>query len=127
MMNRSSKNIFEPATPNLFRVSKSNYTSSKSSLNKLTQQISARTRLSSVQSNAEIPKESQYLWNCCVDIEDPRYPNQPGKMITIDRKSWIEKIEEGTSNIYRFIYGLDGIGYPKNPMGRTGRNLLSFF
>ena len=55
-----------------------------------------------------------------ITVEDPRLPHLSGKMIDIDRKSWITKIDENSSNIYPFIYSFDGLGYPTNPMGRTG-------
>jgi hypothetical protein len=82
-----------------------------------------RTRKNSQQSKAglsEPPKQNIFLWNCIITIDDNRFQAQTGKKITIDRKSWINKIDEQTSNVYPFIYSLDGIGYPKNPMGRTG-------
>lgn len=77
-----------------------------------------RSRLNS--SRTEMAKQNQYMWNCSVTVEDPRLHLQAGKMINIDRTSWIEKINEANDKLYPFIYSLDGIGYPKNPIGRTG-------
>ncbi len=85
-----------------------------------------RTRKNSQQSKAGLDQQQQqkqntFLWNCLITIDDNRLANQSaGKKITIDRKSWITKIDEQTSVVYPFIYCLDGLGYPKNPMGRTG-------
>jgi hypothetical protein len=61
--------------------------------------------------------ENHYMWNCSVEIEDPR---NPGKKIFVDRKSWMAKIDQATSRVFPFIYSLDASGYPKNPIGRTG-------
>ncbi len=57
------------------------------------------------------------MWNAISEID---MPNQPGKKLTIDRKSWITTLDEQTSQLYPFIYSLDSTGLPKNPMGRTG-------
>ena len=113
---KNSQNLVEQSataalTPNLSR-------SNAFNLNE-----TPRTRKNSQQSKVGLEPHKQnntFLWNCTITIEDSRFPNQSGKKITIDRKSWITKIDEQTSNIYPFIYSLDGIGYPKNPMGRTG-------
>jgi hypothetical protein len=63
------------------------------------------------------PKLSTFMWNAISEID---MPNQPGKKLTIDRKSWITTLDEQTSQLYPFIYSLDSTGLPKNPMGRTG-------
>ena len=47
-----------------------------------------------------------FLWNSVVTIESPL---QPGKKITIDRKSWITKLDDKTPK-EPFIYSLDSIG-----------------
>ncbi len=72
------------------------------------------TRRSSMQSLIVKPI---FLWNALTYIDNPM---QPGKKITIDRKSWISRIDEQTSQSFPLIYSLDSAGYPKNPMGRTG-------
>ena len=102
-----------PQTPNLSssRVMSTSHASlSKSHI---------RNRLNSSDNRRDNSKR-QYMWNCSICVEDPRIPLQSGKMINIDRKSWIEKIDEATNKLYPFIYRLDGIGCPKNPIGRTG-------
>jgi len=56
-----------------------------------------------------------FLWNSIVNIElaNARY-------LTIDRKSWITRIDENSAQSFPLIYSLDPMGLPRNPMGRTG-------
>ena len=68
--------------------------------------------------------KNQYMWNCSVEVEDPR---NSSKKLFIDRKSWIAKIDEATSKVFPFIYSLDTSGYPKNPIGRTGNGEINKF
>jgi hypothetical protein len=75
-----------------------------------------RTRKSSQQSIQQ-NKQNIFLWNAITTIENPFHA---GKKITIDRKSWITRIDDQTSQSYPLIYSLDSMGYPRNPMGRTG-------
>lgn len=91
---------------------------SQSSIKSQSRNTIIRSRLNS--SRTDVPKQNQYMWNCSITVEDPRLPLQAGKMINIDRTSWIEKINEANEKLYPFIYRLDGVGYPKNPIGRTG-------
>ena len=50
--------------------------------------------------------ENKFVWNSVVTIDNP---HQPGKKITIDRKSWITKSDEKVTR-EPFIYSLDAIG-----------------
>jgi hypothetical protein len=61
--------------------------------------------------------QAKFLWNSICTIDNPY---QHGKKITIDRTSWISKSENEKMEKVPFIYPLDPIGYPRNPMGRTG-------
>ncbi|CAF0859038.1 unnamed protein product [Brachionus calyciflorus] len=87
----------------------------KSSQQQLDQQTS-RTRKSS-QTSMSQQKQNVFLWNAIAYIDNPL---QIGKKITIDRKSWISTLDEKTQQMNPLIYSLDSIGYPRNPMGRTG-------
>lgn len=73
-----------------------------------------RTRRNSTQSLQV--KVNTFLWNAVTQIDNPL---QLGKKITIDRKSWITKVDEKGNQLVS-IYSLDPNGYPRNPMGRTG-------
>jgi hypothetical protein len=56
------------------------------------------------------PKQNIFVWNGVITIDNP---NQTGKKITIDRKSWISRIDEQTSQMIPVHYALDKIGYPR--------------
>lgn len=102
-----------PGTPRL------SFTRNNQSRTSIENKTGNRSRMNS--SSSIHNRQNQYLWNCSITIEDPRMPKQIGKNITIDRKSWITKYNEASLNAYPVIYSLDGLGYPKNPMGRTGK------
>lgn len=80
------------------------------------QQTLPRTRRNSQTSLGQSIRQL-ILWNGITQIENQNYP---GKMITIDRKSWISTSDEQTMQSFPLIYSLDAIGLPRNPMGRTG-------
>jgi hypothetical protein len=79
------------------------------------QQTLPRTRKSSLQSIHQ-PKPNTFLWNAVTTIENP----STGKKITIDRSSWITRLDEKSGQAYPLKYSLDPAGLPRNPMGRTG-------
>lgn len=70
---------------------------------------SKRDQSSSLQSLNQ-KKENVFVWNGVVTIDNP---SQPGKKIVIDRRSWITRINEQTSQLEPVTYCLDKIGYPK--------------
>lgn len=61
---------------------------------------------SSTSRNQTQIEQNAFLWNSISIIENP---NQPGKFITIDRKSCITKIDDNNIGI-PVIYCLDSIG-----------------
>ena len=79
------------------------------------EKTTSRTRKSS-QHSIQQSAQQKFSWNAVVFMENPL---QPGKKIMIDRKSWITKIDDKMQSVSVY-YGLDPLGYPKNPMGRTG-------
>ena len=62
--------------------------------------------------------KSLFLWNSIFAVDSP-VPSS-SKKITIDRKSWITRVDDKTQQACPLIYSLDASGYPRNPMGRTG-------
>jgi hypothetical protein len=96
-------------TPSLTDLSRSSQT-----------QINQNNRVNSQQSLNQGSSNSKlvYLWNAVTTVD---MPNQPGKKLTIDRKSWIMRYDEQSTQLYPVIYSLDpSTSLPKNPMGRTG-------
>jgi hypothetical protein len=83
----------------------------------LTQPSSKNKFHTSQMSLSHQSRQNAFMWNAISEID---MPNQPGKKLIVDRKSWITTLDEQTSQFYPFIYSLDSTGLPKNPMGRTG-------
>lgn len=55
-------------------------------------------------------KQNLFVWNGVTIIDNP---NQQGKKITIDRRSWITRYDEQTSQMTPVHYALDKLGYPR--------------
>lgn len=104
-----------PPTPNLERRESSRRSCHESDQTQKPQSMDIKT--SSTHSlNA---KQNVFVWNGIITIDNP---NQPGKKISIDRRSWITRLDEQSSQIIPVHYSLDKIGYP-----RYYRVRISFF
>ena len=107
-ISEDSSQTVVPATPQISRMSGTDIQESGRT---------GRKKSNTSESSKQQIKQNIYLWNSIILIDNPL---QLGKKITIDRKSWITKLDEKSSQMFPIIYSLDALGYPKNPMGRTG-------
>ncbi len=83
-----------------------------------------KTRKNSKSSHqSTVENKNNFMWNCYIEVEDPK---NSSRKIFIDRKSSIVKIDQSTSKIIPFIYSLDSRSYPKNPIGRTGKDQICY-
>ena len=101
-----------PTTPKLEHHDSLKPTESQSNNNEEGKIVTGKT--TSMQSLNQI-KQNVFVWNgiCTIDWISNLSQTTTAKKITIDRKSWISRLDEQTSQMIPVHYALDKIGYPK--------------